>query len=73
VVAGTEDVREGQQRRDKGRVGRDRKLDQGAVGERDPDGIGLRAFERLLVPEAGLRVGAGGLQALVAELAGVGP
>jgi hypothetical protein len=69
VVAGPVDVGQRQQGRDQGRVRRDRQLDQGAVGERDPDRVGLDALQRLLVPEVGPRMGAGGLQPFPAELA----
>ena len=60
MVAGAEDIREGQQGRDEGRVGRGGEFDQGAVGERDADRLGLGALGGLIVPEAGLRVDAGG-------------
>ena len=52
VVAGAEDVGEGQQGRDERRVGRDRQLDEGAVGQRDADRLGLAALVRDAVPEA---------------------
>jgi hypothetical protein len=70
VVAGAEDVGECQQGRHEGRVRRDRELDEGAVGERDADRFGLATLVRLAVPEVGLGVDTGGVQALAAELAG---
>ena len=44
MVAGAEHVGEGEQGRDQRRVGARRELDQGAVGQRNPDGLGLAAF-----------------------------
>jgi hypothetical protein len=57
---------------DEGRIFLDRHRDQGAVGERDPDGLGLAAADAVGVPEPA--VPAGGLQAFAAVVAGaVGP
>ncbi len=52
VVAGAEDVRDGEQRRDQGRVGRALELEQGALGQRNPDRLGLTALCGEGVPEA---------------------
>ncbi|BAS10889.1 hypothetical protein AHiyo4_43110 [Arthrobacter sp. Hiyo4] len=72
VVAGAVDVGEGQQRRQQLAVPTHRDLDQGAVGERDADGLGLGAADSVRGPEPA--VAAGGLQAFAAEDAGtVGP
>jgi len=71
VVAGAEDIGERQQGRDERRVGRDRQLHQGAVGERNTNRLGFTALVGYAVPEGRFGVGAGGVQPHAAELAGV--
>jgi hypothetical protein len=69
VVAGEEDVRQREQRRQQVAVLTDAGLDQGAVGQRDAHRLGLPAADVARVPEpagAARRV-----QALPAEVAGV--
>ena len=69
VVAGREDVGQGQQRRQQRGVLADGQLDQGALGLRDADRFALAAVDAVAAPVAA--VPAGGLQALAAEVAGV--
>ena len=64
--AGAQHVGGGQQARDRSSVGNLGGGDQGAVGQRDPHPLGLRA-----AGGAGLAVDAGGLVAGPADLAGV--
>jgi hypothetical protein len=69
VVADAEHVRQGEQRRQQGRVLVDGQLDQGALGLWDAYGLALAAVHA--VEAVAAAVPAGGLQALGAEFAGV--
>src|SRR5258707_5471606 len=69
VVAGAQDVGEGQQRGQQRGVRCERQLDQGALRLRDADGFALAAVDA--VEAVAAAVPAGGLQALAAEVARV--